>query len=74
MKPERIIHEANQIALFMETMPKGERVEGVAGHINDYWEPRIRRKFFALVEEGVEGFRPLVLEAVPRIRRPAPDA
>jgi len=74
MRPERIIHEANQIALFMETMPKDERVDGVANHINDYWEPRIRRKFFALVEEGVEGFRPLVLEAVPRIRRPAPDA
>lgn len=74
MKPERIIHEANQISLFMETMPEGERVDGVAEHINDYWEPRIRRKFFAMVDEGVEGFRPLVLKAVPKIHRPAPDA
>lgn len=74
MRPERIIHEANQIALFMETMPEGERVSGVADHINDYWEPRIRRKFFAMVEKGDPGFRPLVLEAVPKIRRPAPGA
>ncbi len=70
MSAEKIARMANQIALFMETKPHAEGVAGLAAHINDFWEPRMRRQFFELVDAGGAGLRPLVLEAAKSIRRP----
>jgi formate dehydrogenase subunit delta len=71
MSPDKLVHMANQIALFMESKPHDEAVSGFANHINDYWEPRMRSQFFAMIETGAPGFRPLVLEASAKVRRPA---
>lgn len=71
MSADKILRMANQIALFMETKPHAEGISGFAGHINDFWEPRMRRQFFELIDNGAEGFRPLVLEAAAQVRRPA---
>lgn len=71
MSPDKLVHMANQIALFMETKPHDEAVSGMAGHINDFWEPRMRRQFFEMIEGGADGFRPLVREAAGQVRRPA---
>lgn len=70
MSADKIIRMANQISLFMESKPHAEGVELCASHINDFWEPRMRREFFALMDAGGEGFRPLVKEAADQIRRP----
>lgn len=70
MSAEKLVHMANQIALFMESKPHVEGVESLASHINDFWEPRMRRQFFELVDAGGHGLRPLVLEAAGLIRRP----
>ncbi|HWK68668.1 MAG TPA: formate dehydrogenase subunit delta [Rhizobiaceae bacterium] len=69
---EKLVYMANQIAAFFETMPHDEAAAGVAKHINDFWDPRMRRQFFAIVEAGDAGLRPLVIDAVPMIKRPAP--
>jgi formate dehydrogenase subunit delta len=71
MSPEKLVHMANQIALFMESKPQAQAVEGIAGHINDFWEPRMRRQFFAMIDAGEGTFRPLVREAAGKVRRPA---
>lgn len=68
----KLAYMANQIAAFFQSMPHGEAVEGVARHINDFWEPRMRRHFFEIVDAGGEGLAPLVLEAAPKVRRPPP--
>lgn len=70
MSPDKLIYMANQIAQFMESKKHDEGVALLASHINDFWEPRMRRQFFELVDAGGNGFRPLVLEAAPNIRRP----
>ena len=70
MSPDKLIHMANQIAIFFESRPETEAAAGVACHISDYWEPRMRRQLFALVEAGTPGFRPLVLKAAAGVRRP----
>ncbi|MBA4207135.1 formate dehydrogenase subunit delta [Pannonibacter phragmitetus] len=70
MSPDKLVYMANQIAKFMETKPHAEGVEGVASHINDFWEPRMRRQFFEIIDTGGKGLRPLVLEASEKIRRP----
>jgi len=72
MSAEKLTHMANQIAKFMESKPHAEGVESLASHINDFWEPRMRRQFFDLIDAGGAGLRPLVLEAAPLIRRPLP--
>lgn len=71
MSVEKITRMANQISMFMETKPHDEGVETLASHINDFWEPRMRRELFQLLDSGAEGFRPLVIEAAAKIRRPA---
>ena len=70
MSPEKLVYMANQIATFFESKPHDEGVAGVAGHINDFWEPRMRRQLFAVLDAGGAGLQPLVLEAAAAIRRP----
>ena len=70
MSPEKLVRMANQIALFMETKPHAEGIDGFAAHISDFWEPRMRKQFFDMIAAGEGGFRPLVLEAAPKVRRP----
>ena len=70
MSPDKMIHMANQIALFFESKPHAEGVTGVAAHINDFWEPRMRRHLFEVIDAGGVGLRPLALEAASQIRRP----
>lgn len=66
----KLITMANQIARFMESKPHAEGVAGLANHINDFWEPRMRRQLFELIDAGGTGLRPLVLDAAGLIRRP----
>lgn len=70
MSADKIAHMANQIALFMESKPHDEGITGFASHINDFWEPRMRRQFFDLIDRGGAGLRPLVLEAAAKVKRP----
>ena len=71
MSHDKLARMANQIATFFESKPHDEGVAGVAGHINEFWEPRMRRAFLALVAQGDADLKPLVLEAAPFVRRPA---
>jgi hypothetical protein len=65
----RIVRMANQIGTFFLSKPHQEGVAGVAEHINKFWEPRMRRQFFAALEED-EAFLPIVREAAAAVRRP----
>lgn len=66
----KLIYMANQIAKFMESKPHAEGVTLLASHINDFWEPRMRRHLFEVLDAGGTGLRPLVLDAAGAIRRP----
>ena len=70
MSAEKLVYMANQIAKFMESKPHDEGVALLASHVNDFWEPRMRRQLFEVVDAGGAGLRPLVLEAAPLIKRP----
>ena len=67
---DKLIRMANQIATFFMSQPENVRVEGVATHINKFWEPRMRRQFFEHLDRGGEGLLPLVVQASTLIRRP----
>ncbi|MFV0491555.1 MAG: formate dehydrogenase subunit delta [Pseudorhodobacter sp.] len=70
MPADKIAYMANQIATFMKTRPHDEAVEGCASHINDFWEPRMRKELFLILDGGGTDLSPLIREAAPRIRRP----
>ena len=67
---EKLVIMANQIAAFFHSKPREEGVAGVAEHINKFWEPRMRRQFFEMLDSGAEGFDELVVAASARIKRP----
>jgi len=67
---QKLVYMANQIASFFASQPKDEAAAGVAKHINDFWEPRMRRQFFEIADAGDKSISPLVMEALPMIRRP----
>ena len=71
---DKLVYMANQIAKFMESKPHEEGVAGLASHINDFWEPRMRNSLFKVLDAGGEGLRPLVLDAAPKIKRPTQAA
>lgn len=69
MSPDKLVYQANQIATFFHSQP-GDGAEAVATHINKFWEQRMRRQFFELIEAGGKGFDPMVVEAAALVHRP----
>ena len=67
---DKLVYMANQIAGFFATQPEGEAAQGVGSHINKFWEPRMRRQLFEILEQDENGLSPLVLRAVSLIKRP----
>jgi formate dehydrogenase subunit delta len=66
----KLIRMANQIATYFDSRPEGERVAGIASHINDFWEPRMRTQLLDLLEHRSAAFKPDVVEASQLIRKP----
>ncbi|SIQ91019.1 NADH-dependant formate dehydrogenase delta subunit FdsD [Rhizobium sp. RU20A] len=67
---EKLVRMANQIATFFLSQPENERVDGVAGHINKFWEVRMRARFFEMIDAGEGEFLPLVRDAAAHVKRP----
>jgi len=42
MSDDKLVRMANQIAANLAVRPGDEPVAGVAQHISDYWDPRMR--------------------------------
>jgi len=68
----KLVYMANQIATFFKTQPESGAAQGVATHINKFWEPRMRRQLFEILEKQDNGLDALVLQAVPLIHKPEP--
>ncbi|SFJ07643.1 formate dehydrogenase subunit delta [Albimonas pacifica] len=58
MKTDELVTMANQIAAYFRAYPEDEAVEGVADHIRQFWDPRMRdglRGHLAAGGEGLDG-------------------
>lgn len=69
----RLIYMANQIGAFFASQKHDKAVAGIAKHIKDFWEPRMRAKIEDhIAATGGEGLQPLTLEglkALPPVKR-----
>lgn len=63
MQDEDLIRMANQIAAFFAPYTDEEAVPGVANHIAQFWEPRMRKQLLAIAAEA-KGLDPLVTRAL----------
>jgi len=53
MDGQKLVRMANQIAAFFAAEPdRKAAVEGVAGHLKRFWEPRMRKEILAMVDRG----------------------
>jgi formate dehydrogenase subunit delta len=66
---ERLVYMANQIARFFVSQPHDAAVKGVAKHIADFWDPRMRQQIRAHVAAGGAGLDPLALDAISSLQR-----
>lgn len=71
-----LVRMANRIGDFFDSMPdRAEALEGVANHIQKFWEPRMRTALLDFVERHPDGedgelrLNRLVLDAVTRNRQ-----
>lgn len=70
--PDNLIRMANRIGQFFEAYPdKEEALEGIANHIQKFWEPRMRKQLLAFLKQHPDGQRadgvslmPIVVNAV----------
>ncbi|MDX6364020.1 MAG: formate dehydrogenase subunit delta [Streptomyces sp.] len=58
---------ANDIARNLAYLPADEAAEAIAGHIQRFWDPRMRSRLSGFVEAGADGLDPLVVAAVARL-------
>jgi formate dehydrogenase subunit delta len=54
-----LVRMANQIAAYFAAYPEAEAIEGVAGHMRDFWDPWMRRHLAAMMTRGGDGLDPL---------------
>jgi formate dehydrogenase subunit delta len=69
MSPDRLIYMANQIGTFFASQPREDPAEGIADHLGKFWDPSMRKKIVAHLEQGGEGLDPIVKDAVRQLGR-----
>jgi formate dehydrogenase subunit delta len=68
MEAQHMVHMANQIALNVSAYPRPEAIKMIAQHLQDFWEPRMRRQFHAYIAQGGGGLHEFVLEAAKSVK------
>ncbi|HVY05585.1 MAG TPA: formate dehydrogenase subunit delta [Burkholderiales bacterium] len=69
MNIDRLVRMANDIGNFFKSEPDhAVAVDGVAGHIRRFWDPRMRKEIVAHLEGGGDGLSGLAREAVAKLR------
>jgi formate dehydrogenase subunit delta len=65
MNPTKLAKMANEIAAFFDADPdRTAALDGFAGHLRRFWEPRMRKELAAWVDGGGDGeLLPLVRQA-----------
>ena len=62
MTPSEVARMANAIADYFRAYPEDEAEAGIADHIRQFWEPRMREALSAQLASGGEGLDPLALK------------
>ena len=66
MDAKKLVKMANEIGAFFQAEPdRQSALDGVAGHLKRFWDPRMRRELLRWVDEQAgAGLSPIVLDAI----------
>lgn len=67
MNDQKMVHRANQIALYFQAYPQERAREGVYDHVQRFWPPSMRAQLAAYKADGGEGLHPLVAWTADRL-------
>jgi formate dehydrogenase subunit delta len=67
MTDDDIIRMTRQIAGFFEPYGHEAMVDGIAGHIRNFWDPRMRADLQLLADTSPERLLPTVIEAAKKL-------
>jgi formate dehydrogenase subunit delta len=59
-----LIRMANQITTYFAVYPNAEAHDGIAKHIHNTWDPRMRNAMKGIIDSGGEGLKPLFIAAM----------
>ncbi|WP_405826776.1 formate dehydrogenase subunit delta [Streptomyces sp. NBC_01390] len=59
---------ANDIAANHGHLPDDVAAKAIAGHVDRFWDPRMRTRLYEFVDAGADGLDPLVVAAVKLLR------
>jgi len=70
MNTDNLVRMVNRIGAFFASMPdREEALEGIATHIQRFWEPRMRRQLLSHIDDRQgDGIDAVVLTALRRHR------
>ena len=58
----------NKIVVHFGYLPTEQAVAEVANHIHRFWDPRMKRRLFELVDSQTTGFEPVAVAAAALLR------
>jgi formate dehydrogenase subunit delta len=61
---EKLVYMANQIGDFFKSYPHDQAVKGIKEHIHKFWDPRMLKQIFEIMEKPDHGLKPYPLEAL----------
>lgn len=65
MDIDNLVKMANRIGEFFAALPDAQEAkEGIAGHLQRFWDPRMRREIVAHALRGGAGLSAIVREAI----------
>jgi formate dehydrogenase subunit delta len=68
MQPEKLVMMANQIARFFAAQGDERAVPQIATHIEQFWDPRMRKQIKAHAASGGAGLDPLAKAAIEKVK------
>lgn len=71
MDARELVRMANQIAEFFRPYSEEEAIEGVATHLRNFWEPRMRDGLITAYHRDPSGFEPAVAAAIEKLAAPS---
>lgn len=59
-----LIRMANQIADFFQSYPHEQAADGIAAHIRDFWDPRMKGDIAAMLRDHEDKLKPLAIDGL----------
>ena len=68
---EKLVYMANQIGDFFKSYPHDQAVKGIAEHIEKFWDPRMLKQIYAIIQKPDHGLKPEAFEALQNLAKAA---